>query len=936
MRPVNLTISAFGPYAGEIRIPLEKLGDRGLYLVTGDTGAGKTTIFDAITFALYGEPSGNNREAGMLRSKYADPRTPTYVEMEFVYREQRYFVRRNPEYLRPKDRGEGYTTQRADAELRFPDDRAPVTKAKEVTKAVTELIGLDRNQFSQIAMIAQGDFLKLLFARTEERSRIFREIFNTRPYLAFQERVKAESSALQKQYEDVNKSILQYIRDIACDEDDVRMLEVRKLQGEQAVASAADTLALIEELTETDRERLEEGKRRLRETEKEMEGINQQLGKAEAVRRAKRELLAAEETLREKEPKLQELLAAYEAAQEQAKDRDALVAQIGAELEKLRRYEELEAQKRRAKELERLGEKEKKSLEKGKKDLEKSRAQTADMRAALEQLKDSERRLAEADAERKEISVKKEAFEGLLEQLRQYGRQEKELRGAQRKYAAAGKRMQTQKKKLARMEKAFYDEQAGLLAATLQEGEKCPVCGSVHHPRPAKSAAHAPGREEIDDFRKEVDAAAEEAALLSQEAGHRRGQVEMALDAIRAQTKALGCGEASEGADADAVTAAAQEAAGQMVRTLKEALAQQAENRKEILRNVKEKERLEEALPKEEEKSGVISRQVQEGEKLLLSLEKEREGIEKQIEGLVQLLEGRGRTAAREQIAEMEREKRQIETRMQKSRAAYEACRKLVEDSRAKSGALKKQIAGSEELDEEALKEALRRAGGTKKEILASQNKIRFRYDTNRRVYDSITRRSDELLAIEKQWTLVREISDTVNGKLKGGEKEKIKLETYIQMTYFDRIIQRANLRFMIMSGGQYELKRRVETENRQSQSGLELDIIDHYNGSERNVKTLSGGEAFKASLSLALGLSDEIQSSVGGIRLDTMFVDEGFGSLDEESLEQAMKALSGLTEGNRLVGIISHVPELKTRIDKQIVVTKKPVGGSVAEIRVD
>ena len=180
------------------------------------------------------------------------------------------------------------------------------------------------------------------------------------------------------------------------------------------------------------------------------------------------------------------------------------------------------------------------------------------------------------------------------------------------------------------------------------------------------------------------------------------------------------------------------------------------------------------------------------------------------------------------------------------------------------------------------------------------------------------------------------ELTGIVNGKIKGGSKEKIKFETYIQTNYFDRIIARANTRFMVMSGGQYELKRQTDTDDRKSQSGLELNVIDHYNGSERSVKTLSGGESFKASLSLALGLSDEIQASAGGIQLDTMFVDEGFGSLDEESLEQAMKALNGLTEGNRLVGIISHVQELKARIDKQIVVTKEKSGGSRVELKID
>ena len=265
MRPIKLTISAFGPYAKETEIILDELGERGLYLITGDTGAGKTTIFDAIAFALYGEASGNEREPGMLRSKYADPKTPTFIELDFLYQGQIYHIRRNPEYMRPKDRGEGMTLQRADAILEFPDDRLPVTKAKEVTKAVTELIGLDRGQFTQIAMLAQGDFMKLLFSKTEERSKIFREIFHTRPYLAFQEKMNNASSKMQEQYEDVSKSILQYMKDISCDEDDVLAADVKKIRESKAVVHADKVLEVLETLTDQDAGLLKEKKKDLTE-----------------------------------------------------------------------------------------------------------------------------------------------------------------------------------------------------------------------------------------------------------------------------------------------------------------------------------------------------------------------------------------------------------------------------------------------------------------------------------------------------------------------------------------------------------------------------------------------------------------------------------------------------------------------------------------------
>ena len=217
--------------------------------------------------------------------------------------------------------------------------------------------------------------------------------------------------------------------------------------------------------------------------------------------------------------------------------------------------------------------------------------------------------------------------------------------------------------------------------------------------------------------------------------------------------------------------------------------------------------------------------------------------------------------------------------------------------------------------------------------MLGKLQKVRTRLSSNAAVKKKIEEKSGELTSLEERWAWVKALSNTANGNITG--KEKVMLETYIQMTYFDRILVRANRRLLSMTGGQYELVRRQVADNNRSQSGLELDVIDHYNGTQRSVKTLSGGESFKASLSLALGLSDEVQSSAGGIRLDTMFVDEGFGSLDEESLQQAIRTLAELGEGNRLVGIISHVGELKEKIDRQIVVTKAKTGGSRAEIRV-
>ena len=346
---------------------------------------------------------------------------------------------------------------------------------------------------------------------------------------------------------------------------------------------------------------------------------------------------------------------------------------------------------------------------------------------------------------------------------------------------------------------------------------------------------------------------------------------------------------------------------------------------------VAEKQKLEAEIPELEQMQKKLQEEEQERRDQLLVSERDKANAEEQAVKVRGKLEFPEKAEAEQKIKELDKQKKEIDKDLNVAQKAFQDCSQSVEAAKTKKKTLEKQIAGNKETDMEELGQARQEVSGAKKELQKQMEEIRIRYENNLKIRNAIDKQSAKLLELERNWTQVREISDTVNGKIKGGSKEKIKFETYIQTNYFDRIIARANTRFMVMSGGQYELKRQTDTDDRKSQSGLELNVIDHYNGSERSVKTLSGGESFKASLSLALGLSDEIQASAGGIQLDTMFVDEGFGSLDEESLEQAMKALNGLTEGNRLVGIISHVQELKARIEKQIVVTKEKAGGSRA-----
>ena len=905
MRPIKLTISAFGPYAKETEIILDELGERGLYLITGDTGAGKTTIFDAIAFALYGEASGNEREPGMLRSKYADPKTPTFVELEFFYQGQNYHIRRNPEYMRPKDRGEGMTLQRADAVLEFPDDRLPVTKAKEVTKAVTELIGLDRGQFTQIAMLAQGDFMKLLFSKTEERSKIFREIFHTRPYLAFQEKMKNASGRLQEQYEDVSKSILQYMKDISCDEDDVLAADVKKIRESKAVVHADKVL-------------------------KDLEELNQRIGKAEAVIRAKKELEKAEQTIAEKTPTLEELEMALKKEQGKVPEREQLTEEIGKRQEKLAEYDELKKLQKQIKELEKQIEILKGRESRYQEKKAQMQAQLEQKRNLLEELKDAEIKVLKVTAEQKEVSVRKETAEDILIQYKRYQRQKKGVEEAQKAYLVMQEECTERKTQLAWMERAFLDEQAGILAKVLKTGEPCPVCGSVQHPCPAQMMEGAPEKEELEKYRKETADVEKKTNDASFKANEKLVQLKALGEEIQKSVKSFDSSIQEEEIEKSLALV------GQQMDALEKS-EKELQKKLEVAKEaVAEKQKLEADIPELEQMQKKLQEEEQERKDQLLVSERDKVNAEEQAAKVRGKLEFPEKAEAEQKIKELDKQKKEIDKNLNAAQKAFQDCSQSVEAAKTKKKTLEKQIAGNKEADMEELVQARQEVSGAKKELQKQMEEIRIRYENNLKIRNAIDKQSAKLLELERNWTQVREISDTVNGKIKGGSKEKIKFETYIQTNYFDRIIARANTRFMVMSGGQYELKRQTDTDDRKSQSGLELNVIDHYNGSERSVKTLSGGESFKASLSLALGLSDEIQASAGGIQLDTMFVDEGFGSLDEESLEQAMKALNGLTEGNRLVGIISHVQELKARIEKQIVVTKEKAGGSRVELKID
>ena len=920
MRPIKLTMSAFGPYAGQTVLDLDRLGKSGLYLITGDTGAGKTTIFDAIKYALYGEASGANREADMFRSKYADPATPTEVELIFDYAGKLYRVKRNPEYQRPKISGEGFTTQLAGAELHLPDGTV-ISKTKEVTRYVTEeILGVDKDQFSQIAMIAQGEFLKLLNATTDDRKKIFRQLFRTQKFGVLQDKLKDEAGAIEAECGRATDSIKQYISGIVCDEDDVL-----RIDAERAIAGVMPTdevVELIEKLIAGDEERREKLDSRIEEANGKIEKITALLDRAERQKET-------EEALKQKKLELEALLpeeaglkAQIAENGERKKAAEAAaekIARIGAELGE---YGELDEARAKARDLSALI---------------SSCVETADRKAArvdsltrsLKDEKEEREKLLAAEKEKAEEDAligagrsKLSSVDAILGELSVIAGLEGELKAAQNAFLTAQDEARTAKNGYDSMNSAYLSEQAGILAETLTDGQPCPVCGSTTHPSAAKKSEAAPTREQLERAKekseaagkRESDASARAAGLISKLTEKKTAAVKAAAEYV---------GEAEFLVLERLLTEKRKETAATVEEHVRrsEELARQAARKRQLDSLIPENEKALEA-----ERAGRA-----ELEKDIAGYRAEKDGAEKRAASLTEKLSFKSKAEAEVEIEKLSAEKKKAEDGIKKAEDAVKAFKervgRLEGEIRGYSESLKNRI--DADPDEEKEKKA-----ALEKERAAVNEAVRAvssRIDRNRLNRDAIKERAEDLAVSEKRLAWVKSLSDTANGRVPG--KEKIMLETYVQAAYFDRILARANTRLMIMTDAQYDMKRRAEADNRMSQTGLEIDVVDHYNGSERSVKTLSGGESFKASLSLALGLSDEIQSSAGGIRLDTMFVDEGFGSLDGESLNHAMRALNGLTEGNKLVGIISHVEELKEKIDRQIVVTKTKSGGSSVRI---
>lgn len=818
VRPKELIIEAFGPFSGKEVIDFSKLS-QGLFLVTGDTGAGKTTIFDAITFALYGEASGNNRKSTMLRSDFAKEDAITRVTYTFSYEDTVYKVVRTPQFERAKQRGSGTMKQNADATLYElgKEEQVVETGASAVTEKITEIMGINREQFVNVSMIAQGEFLKLLLAKSSDRANIFRNIFKTQIYENLQKTLKFKAKELYGKRAMKKQALIQYAKGASLE----NMEDYAKLIQSENVYVLPEFIEDLENTIEKSEEKIkilrEEKNKYKKSYETTLEKLAKENEKQKSYKEVEKRLERTKRDMAEAQPKLEKAKGEYELWEEKKKDIASINEKAILIKESLVLYEELD----------KLSE----ELSLKEKDVISSKK--------------------EVEAWEKNITISEKNIASLEEDIKKHTAKYENLEKEKNEASIAYERMSD----------GFLRSQAGIMALKLSDGDACPVCGSKSHPNKQPLTDTVCTEEELKNAKKERD------RLKST-------QEKLSLD----------------------------------IGSLREKL----------------KEELEELQKKRETKSSLV---LKEQENLLLQKQ-----IQENISSKKEKLTYKSHKEAAKAYEQCLQEIDKIEKQGQKAKDAvdkYTVAIKTYQELIDKDGELlekkKKSLTDVAPLEKEC------DLSQTKiKELEREEKTLELSISCNKTALHNIFREKEEFEVIEEEWKIYDDLSQTANGG--GFTKGKFDFESFVQAKYFEQIIELANIRLSKMTGGRFQLVRRREAITKASHTGLEIDVLDNNTGKVRRGETLSGGEAFMASLSMALGMSDVISCSSGGIRLDSMFIDEGFGSLDSNSLEKALSILTELSDtGSRAIGIISHVDLLKERIDNKIVVERGIKGSHIA-----
>ena len=1044
MKIKRIVISAFGPYASRQELDFEKnLEDKNMFVITGNTGAGKTTIFDAINFALYGDPSGSDRESKSLRSDFADPQTPTEVELWFSLREKDYYVKRTPVYIKPKQRGEGFVENKPSAEIKLPKDKT-ITGVNQVTKEVESILGITKEQFKQLVMIPQGEFKKLLNAKSDEKEDIFRKIFGTEVFQNIQNQIKQQANKLEKGIREVRRDRLNKIRSFDCkekDEDLFRLINADSPNIENIMKS-------FSEFIERDKEEKSKLEEKLKEESKLIEKISNEItvGKAtndtfEKVEKNKEELEKLNKQVEEFDNKKLQVkwgekaltVKGYEDKyNEKNKDFKTLEADIKVIDKNIDTYKETYTKAEEKFNKQKGREEEKNNLNKdivenqrlkekaSEYEENKSKAKTLEEKVnkikgrineiglltgdnnekiklindELEDIKKAKADKGALDIEQLNYKNKKENLTKLISDIDLWIKEKEKHKKVSNNFEEIDSKFKAAKEKYELLEDTFRKNQAGILASKLEDGMACPVCGSIHHPKLAiledseiTEESVKNSKELLEKHRSERDKKLNELTdinsylntiknksidpiikeLLNKDSDYDvmdiksevnelfvknntlllelNSKIQNLIDIINKENEKIKSGNDME-KNNEELREELKLKNGEYAKedgNLRVAISTLDNIKNEFKGEIKTVRELEEIIKSLRDKLQTIKNEYEKAEKEFTDIKgnlNQEEGRQKSTNqmkekaykelqeaidifkketlelGFADGNDYKAKSLTKEKIESITKEINDFNNNLAGAKKLYEASVKEIENLKVVDLVILKENLDKEKSNEKALND---------------ENLIVFsRISQNASIIEACEKYNKDIESDEKKYEIIGRLSNVVNGE----NSKKISFERYVLASYFEDIIAAANVRFNKMTSRRFELLRKQEIGDMRKGQGLELEVFDNYTGKARDIKTLSGGESFKASLSMALGLADVVQAYSGGIQLDTMFIDEGFGTLDPESLDNAIECLMDLQNDGRLVGIISHVPELKERIDARLEVTTTNKG-SMAEFKV-
>lgn len=1027
---MSLTMSAFGPYAGVEKVDFRMLQGKNIFLITGPTGAGKTTIYDAISYALFGEASGSSRDKDTLRSDFASPEVPTYVELEFSLKGKNYTISRYPQQDRKRARGDGFVFKSAEAYLTLPDGKV-ISKVNTVDENINNILGINKNQFRQIVMLPQGEFRKLLESDSSEREVIFRKIFGTEAFEAIQRKLDEQKKSIYKEISNTKTQRDTYAKHIEVGEDE---LLVKLINAEDL--NVIEIINRTRELIKNDEGCRKKFIEEIRKLKTKQEQLQKSIIKGEEINKKIKEKAQLQEQyhcylLKEKEYGEKQILLEKRRKALQVKmvensfihgqnNLNTRKLQYNQAEEKLRQWEKNiiickeRLEKEEAKEngrkklsdsiatLKNLEDKvkvyEEKSLMiiKSRENLRNKENFLKELRLSVKDekinLEKANKELTEAQrAETLKEKLDRAAYEKelLITEMRNFYKNSEEYIKKVNKHKENSKsfdefdmKYNEVKTQYELMEENFRRGQAGLLAKNLEGGLECPVCGSTHHPKLAKFIDGVPTEEKLKQAKHDFDKLKQNRDERLQKLSDLNGIIKKSHEILieqRDKLKAIFTEDITKIEFKNMMhilTSKGKEISGELnsikekqqnITKIQEKKVNLENNIKKLSEHIESKEDL---IQNTEKEYTEIYGKVKSEEELLISIEKEiPEEIRcftklsskiKELQQCLSTLEKAYRSAqedynkANTTYASTKADKEVKYKNIEDATREVELCKEQLNNKIKEAGfkdyteytSLKTSEEGINLLEKDisqywqnlkSLKDRVEKAAKDTEglsqihieELMADLEKTKLqeedlqgeeknlfsRINNNNKALKEIEKINKDIGEDEKNYGVIGDLAKIANGD----NRDKITFERYVLAAYFDEIINAANVRLRKMAGGRFILKRKEEKGKGAKQQGLELEVFDNYTGKARHVKTLSGGESFKASLALALGLADVVQCHAGGISLDTIFIDEGFGTLDPESLDNAIQCLIDLQNDGRLVGIISHVPELKERVDTRL-----------------